>query len=272
MKRTLLSLLGLFCLTAGSAWAQSVTPCEGDVWDEETKTLTINSNPGEWAYYETDILHLIIGKNVTEIGKWAFDSCSSLSTIEYEEGSTLEIIGKGAFSQCHGLTSITFPNTVTTISGYSFGDCRGLASVTIPNSVTTIGDAAFCLCNCLPSIIIPNSVTSIGFGAFDCCINLRWVIIGNGMTSIGEQAFQDNPRLKTFTLYSPSCTLGEKVFDDCDSLTHIFVLNDKVEAYKNAENWSDYADLITPIMGTGIGAIAKSQQLTASTTTFQAAA
>ena len=33
-----------------------------------------------------------------------------------------------------------------------------------------------------------------------------------------------------------------------------------MEAYKKAENWSNYADLITPLMGTGIGAIASSQE------------
>lgn len=33
-----------------------------------------------------------------------------------------------------------------------------------------------------------------------------------------------------------------------------------MEAYKNAENWSNYADLITPLVGTGIGAIASSQE------------
>ena len=43
-------------------------------------------------------------------------------------------------------------------------------------------------------------------------------------------------------------------------MTHIYVLSDKVEAYKNVENWSNYADLITPLTGTGIGAIASSQE------------
>ena len=175
--------------------------------------------------------------------------------------SKLEIIGKGAFGSC-GLTSVTFPSSLTTIGGYSFGFCRGLASVTIPNSVTTIGDAAFCLCDCLQSIFVPNSVTSIGFGAFTSCNNMEFAVIGSGVTSIGEQAFHGNLRLKNVILYSPSCTLGTEVFDFCDSLTHIYVLSDKVEAYKNAENWSNYADLITPLTGTGIGAIASSQEPT----------
>ena len=89
---------------------------------------------------------------------------------------------------------------------------------------------------------------------------MTFAVIGSGVTSIGEQAFHGNLRLKNVILYSPSCTLGTEAFDDCNSLTHIYVLSDKVEAYKNAENWSNYADLITPLTGTGIGAIASSQE------------
>ena len=63
---------------------------------------------------------------------------------------------------------------------------------------------------------------------------MTFAVIGSGVTSIGEEAFEGNYRLKTVTLYSPSCTLGTEAFDFCDSLTHIYVLSDKVEAYKNA--------------------------------------
>ena len=57
---------------------------EGDVWDEATKTLTVNSNPGEAAYLgRTEIEHLIISNAVTSIGISAFKSCTNLSSVTF---------------------------------------------------------------------------------------------------------------------------------------------------------------------------------------------
>ena len=64
MKKKLLSIIALLCLTASSAWA--VTAQSGDEWNIYSKTLTVNSNPGENAYKsQTSIEHLIIANTVT---------------------------------------------------------------------------------------------------------------------------------------------------------------------------------------------------------------
>ena len=47
-------------------------------------------------------------------------------------------IGVYAFNGCTSLTSITIPSTVTTIGYNAFQDCTSLTSITIPASVTTI--------------------------------------------------------------------------------------------------------------------------------------
>ncbi len=61
-------------------------------------------------------------------------------------------IGDYAFEGCTSLTSITIPNSVTSIGDSAFEGCTGLTSITIPNSVTSIGDSAFEYCNNLISV------------------------------------------------------------------------------------------------------------------------
>lgn len=56
-------------------------------------------------------------------------------------------IGKGAFTSCRSLTSIAIPSSVKSIEEDAFSWCIGLTSVTIPNSVTMIGEDAFSFCS-----------------------------------------------------------------------------------------------------------------------------
>ncbi|MDE5887607.1 MAG: leucine-rich repeat domain-containing protein, partial [Muribaculaceae bacterium] len=77
------------------------------------------------------------------------------------------------------LTSITIPNTVTSIGGYTFRGCSSLASITIPNSVTSIGWYDFSGCSSLTSITIPNSVISISHHAFSDCWELKKIAYPN---------------------------------------------------------------------------------------------
>jgi hypothetical protein len=84
-------------------------------------------------------------------------------------------IGKWAFSSCRSLTSITIPDSVTSIGDSAFSYCYGLTSITIPDSVTSIGDSAFSYCYGLTSVVIGDSVTSIGKYAFYDCDSLNIV-------------------------------------------------------------------------------------------------
>jgi len=158
--------------------------------------------------------------SVTSIGDYAFDGCSSLTSVTIP--SSVTSIGNRAFQGCSGLTSVTIPNSVTSIGNNTFRNCSGLTSVkvasgnpvydsrdncnaiietatntlisgckstVIPNSVTSIGNDAFSACSGLTSVTIPNNVTSIGIYAFSGCSSLTSVTIPNSVTSIGSGAF-----------------------------------------------------------------------------------
>ncbi|MCH5147553.1 MAG: leucine-rich repeat domain-containing protein, partial [Clostridiales bacterium] len=95
--------------------------------------------------------------------------------------------------------TITIPEGVTAIDGYTFAGCKSLTGVIIPSSVTSIGENAFYQCISLTSIIIPDSVRSIGRSAFQYCYALESVTIGSGVTSISSEAFRDCRALTSIT-------------------------------------------------------------------------
>ncbi len=137
----------------------------------------------------TEIKDLVIPNDITKIKSYAFEHCSSLTSVTIPNSVTS--IGDDAFYGCSGLTSVTIPNSVTTIGSNAFSGCSGLTSVTIPNSVTSISFYAFSGCSGLTSVTIPNSVTTIGSWAFSGCSGLTSVTIPNSVTMIGCEAFTD---------------------------------------------------------------------------------
>jgi len=104
---------------------------------------------------------------------------SSLKEVVITGGTN---IGIYAFEGCSGLTSITIPEGVTSIDAYAFSGCTGLTSITIPDSVTSIGHNVFEGCGGLTSITIPDSVISIGNYAFDGCSRLTSIVFNDTTT------------------------------------------------------------------------------------------
>ena len=207
------------------------------------------------AFFACDSLTSVtIPDSVTAIGEGAFASCKSLSEFKgkfaEDEGHCLIINGAlNAFAIGCGVTEYTIPNSVATIEGWVFVDCNSLTSVTIPDSVTTIRERAFGDCRNLTSVTIPDSVTTIGEWAFRCCYSLTSVTIPDSVTTIGDYAFRYcNSLTSVYCEATTPPTLGDCVFWGYDNNSNeamlvcdIYVPAESVEAYKAAENWSEYA-------------------------------
>ena len=71
-------------------------------------------------------------------------------------GSTFTSIGGFAFNSCTSLTSVKIPDSVTSIEGGAFNNCNSLPSVNIPDSVNSIGDTAFDSCDSLAVINVAS--------------------------------------------------------------------------------------------------------------------
>ena len=199
-----------------------------------------------------DIVTVVINEGITSIGKSAFYSCSSLTSITIPNSVTS--IGGAVFYSCSSLTSITIPDGVTSIGNSAFHGCKSLASITIPNSVTSIGGAAFHSCESLTSITIPNSVTSIGSYAFQNCSRLTSITIPNSVTSIGDSTFYDCSSLTSITIPDGVTSIGNSVFYGCKSLTSITIPDNVTSIGSNAFNGCSRLTSVTiPNSVTSIG-------------------
>ena len=78
---------------------------------------------------------VVIGKNVTTIGKNAFEKCVSLNTVS--GGKSLVSIGDSAFSGCKNLAEFTFCSKVKTIGKNAFLNCKKLKKITFKTKKLT---------------------------------------------------------------------------------------------------------------------------------------
>ena len=171
--------------------------------------------------YENGVGIITFDGDVTEIGIYAFNNCSSLASVTIPDSITS--IGEGAFLNCYSLTSITIPDSVTSIGDYAFFECVSFESITIPGSVTSIGEDVFRGCSNLASVTIEEGVTSIGDCAFWDCSSLVSIIIPDSVTSIGDCAFWDCSSLVSIIIPDSVTSIGEHAFSGCTSLTSITI-------------------------------------------------
>lgn len=183
--------------------------------------------------YIDGITSVILPKNLTSIGKYAFgpnlesiqvatgndtftvaDNClikdstvvlgTSNSIIPTKvNGKKITTIGDYAFAY-KTVSNLVIPDTIETISNGAFEKCQGITTLNLPRMLKSIGASAF-VGTKLTNVTIPTSVVTIGERAF-AELNLEYVEFeiesdngGYGLQSIAQNAFERSSAPKTLT-------------------------------------------------------------------------
>ncbi|MBQ3042116.1 MAG: leucine-rich repeat protein, partial [Clostridia bacterium] len=89
---------------------------------------------------------------VLYIGNCLIKAKTTIDECAIKEGTTC--IANYAFDGCSSLTSITIPDSVMSIGDSAFYNCSSLTSITIPDGVTSIGKWAFSGCRQRPGNVV----------------------------------------------------------------------------------------------------------------------
>lgn len=209
---------------------------------------------------------VVLPAGIVSIEERAFNNCKVLESISLPEG--LKTIGMNAFFECRALTSLELPTTLESIGSHAFGYCVSLTNLVLPESVKEIGVGTFTDNLKMESITIPSQITTIPTSMFSGCVALKSVSLHENVTEIGATAFSNCKSLEEIVIPRAVTSIARHAFSECKALTkiyckpttpptnadsilhggsedaQIYVPMESVDAYKTAEYWIDYADII----------------------------
>ena len=67
------------------------------------------------SFFGNGITEMFIPKSVSSIGSQAFESCTSLHSFSFEEGTQLRLLESSTFKDCEALQDISLPEGLRTI-------------------------------------------------------------------------------------------------------------------------------------------------------------
>ena len=192
-----------------------------------------------------EITSVNIPSNIKNIASNAFVNCTSIRTITFADGATVNEIGTNAFKNCSALTSIIIPNSVNIIGDAILSGCSSLQSVEIPfrgssiySSEIKLGDifgtqsysgSKHIKQNTMP-YYIPTTLKSvtvnggvIGESAFENCDMLTQIIINASITTIPKDSFNTCSSLKEFTIPEGVTHIESYAFSKCTSLKELTI-------------------------------------------------
>lgn len=263
ITRLLFAALLLLALCIGASAAGTSGKCGPSAYwsfDSSTGTLTISGsgamndyeygNDYPWMDYRDSIQTIVIGDQITQIGRYAFP-WTACSTIQF--GKSVRSIGAKAFSGCRNLNGdLTLPDSVQIVGDSAFSGCTGLnGTLTLGSSLQTIGAGAFHFCPFSGDLVIPDNVTSIGDSAFYISDYLRpetqgTLTLGKNLRTIGAFAFRESTYTGSLTIPDSVVEIGKGAFYQCENLNGTLTLGRSLRTIgKEAFYWCAFTGSLT---------------------------
>lgn len=205
---------------------------------------------------------------VTFVGNYAFQNCTSLTTVNYYADSCITMDGSYVFNGCPNLQNLNIGSNVHYIPANAFYNCRALTSVVIPDSVTTIGASAFYGCQGLTSVTIGKRVNSILSNAFSNCTTLfsthytgtltQWCGIdfynsaSNPVAQSGNLYINNQP-ITNLVIPDSVTTIRNYSFYGCSGLSSVTIPNTVSSIQNYSFEYCDY--LISLSLGSALTSI-----------------
>ncbi len=223
------------------------------VFEENSTLLSIACR----AFAYSGISAVEFPASLIQIGSEAF-MASGIRTVNFAEGSRLQLIDDGAFDKCRALSEFEFPSGIYSIGTYAF---RGtsLTEVSLSATLMSLGAGAFADCDSLENIFIDDacetyiaidgvvytadkkiiaaypagntrteysidpSVESIGAAAFYGSDNITNIYISEGLITVGEYGFYNCTAVTTYLLPESLEYINAYAFSENTSLGYISI-------------------------------------------------
>ena len=228
----------------------------GELTEVEDLTITGTLNDDDWAILAklTNLVRLDLSQlDITKVGY-----CSGLEylkTVVLPESVTTVI--NSAFVGCSSLSTIDLPNA-TSIGDYAFYGCSSLSTIDLPNA-TSIGRAAFNGCSSLEIITLSPKLKSVYLSSQLHCIIICPAAVPPMATDISDGS--------KITLYVPRFSLADyKLASGWYACGTILPLDETVDAIDIYRSFvlTDTAGLSIPVDMNIVGYEGQTGQLTVS--------
>ena len=251
----LVAVIVVSSYSLGVITASAATGTIGKVkWTVKNGTLTVSRASGvsgiveitdysttvhpAWYKHKDDIKSVVIGNNISKLGKFAFYGLAKAKTISI--GKDVSTIGTGCFGHTDAMTKFTLASGNTSFkveSGIlltanrcelvSYPASRdvsknagGVKEYIIPSYITTVRAYSFHYNKHIEKITnnSPGSIININSHAFANCDSLKTVVIKNNCKTIQNKAFYGSKSLSSITIPPSVTSIGSDLFSKASDL------------------------------------------------------
>jgi len=169
------------------------------------------------------------------------------------------MIEGGCFKNCTSLSDINLPEGLTELKGEVFSGCTSLVTINLPKSLKVLGNDFRSCTGLTGDMVIPDLVEEVTLFTFEGCTGLSRIVLGSSINHVYEAAF-NNTQFESLVIRAITPPQLERLDYpyawDLPADLPIIVPCGTLEAYQNAEGWSEFTNIsegntdFYPLLGT----------------------